>query len=818
MMHSSIAKRKVKFMNKPLQRLGSLAALVVFSLIAIGVLVRHVAEGQTVAPQPAAQPAANPAGAGSATANAATPAGAPNATAGPTTPVTVASVDDLKSQAFKAIRGGAFDRSSDLLAQAAEISKDPQIEKMAMWTKDFQSEEQVFVNERHDQFEKAVADVHLLIDHKMDDYAADEAARAYLLTDDKDGFVKEQWIADLIKESAGIADDAESGEQWLKAMRVYSDLGTLQPALPEWKDKLKLASRRARLLMVYAPDELKKLQDSDAKNRNAADEVLRPTTQPSATQPSAMATTQPSGLLTMTPQSPSAATTQPIDAIAGASTQPDDFRIDWHDETKGIQYDMLWDALVYADKQYYRDVNYQTLMAGGLIGLKAVVTTAGLQTTFPGLTNDANRKSFVAAIDSYTNQAKTVKDDDAEDLLSKCLNNLMDLNKKTVQLPEEVIFSEFADGAFEKLDPFSTMIWPYELEEFQKTFQGEFGGVGIQIQSDEEGNLQVVSPLEDTPAYKAGIKAGDIITQINGKNAKGISLDRAVKTITGAPGSPVTLTIRAANGTVKDYIVTRELIKVASIKGYSRKPGGGWDYFIDPEQKVAYVRLTNFTKTTSDDLDKALDDMKAGGAKAVILDLRYDPGGLLEQATRVVNKFVPNGVIVSTHADRDTPNPPTVATARPEDQVCDLPMIVLVNQYSASASEIVSGAIKDHQRALIVGERTFGKGSVQMLFPLDDKKAYLKLTTAHYYLPNGKCIHREENSTTWGVDPDVTLEMTPEQMRTAIDARQDMDVLHDADYKPTPSTQPAKKDLLSADPQLSAALLMLRLEVSGAQL
>ena len=142
---------------------------------------------------------------------------------------------------------------------------------------------------------------------------------------------------------------------------------------------------------------------------------------------------------------------------------------------------------------------------------------------------------------------------------------------------------------------------------------------------------------------------------------------------------------------------------------------------------------------------------------------------------------------------------------------------MLVNQYSASASEIVSGALKDWKRALIVGERTFGKGSVQMLFPLRDRQAYLKLTTSHYYLPGGKCIHREENSTEWGVDPDVTVEMTPEQMRAAIDARQDLDILRDATADDAaPTTQ--KTDLLSVDPQMQAALLLLRLELNGAEI
>jgi carboxyl-terminal processing protease len=328
------------------------------------------------------------------------------------------------------------------------------------------------------------------------------------------------------------------------------------------------------------------------------------------------------------------------------------------------------------------------------------------------------------------------------------------------------------------------MIWPSDLDEFRKSTQGEFFGVGIQIQNDEDGSLKVVSPLEDTPAYKAGIKAGDVITHINGKNAKGITTTQAVRSITGPRGTMVKLTVRSPDGASKDYDIRRDVIKVQSIKGYVHKSGGGWDYYIDPENKIAYVRLTNFTAETSKELDAAIAKLTETGAKGIILDLRYNPGGLLNAATEVCDKFLTDGVIVSTRPDRPTENPQTVSKAHKDNDESHLPLVVLVNQYSASASEIVSGALKDQKRATIIGERTFGKGSVQMLFPLNDRSALLKLTTSHYYLPSGKCIHREEASTDWGVEPDLTVEMTPEQMRAAIDARQELDVLRAEDQRP----------------------------------
>ncbi len=176
-------------------------------------------------------------------------------------------------------------------------------------------------------------------------------------------------------------------------------------------------------------------------------------------------------------------------------------------------------------------------------------------------------------------------------------------------------------------------------------------------------------------------------------------------------------------------------------------------------------------------------------------------------------------MIVSTHADRPTSNPPSELDADPRDLETTLPLIVLVNQYSASASEIVSGALKDWHRGLIVGQRTFGKGSVQMLFPLDSKRdAYLKLTTSHYYLPSGRCIHREENSTTWGVDPDVTVEMTPRQKYDRDSARLELDVPDKwANVGSKPTTRPSAQDLLKVDPQLSAALLIMRLQLAASE-
>lgn len=699
----------------------------------------------------------------------------------------VASIEKLKAEAFRALRGGEFAKVGELLDKAAGISKnDPTITKMVGWTKEFETQRQGFASERQKQYEKAVADVKKLQEAGKGDYVPDAAARAYLLAPDKKSFRQEAWVDDLIKKAVASAEEYEKKEQWLKALRLYSDLGSLEPAQPVWKERLKTVTRRVRLLALYTPENLKAIQEAESKEREGADAILKPTTQ-SATQPA----TKPDG-------------------------QADNFKIDWKETLRGIRMDMLWDALVDARNNYYRETSYKAMALGGLNGLRVLATTQGLDKAFPKLADDGKQQAFINLLNERITANKDATAANEQLVLRDTLSRLKAENARTLGLPEEVLVSEFADGAFAELDPFSSMIWPNDLEEFRKSTQGEFFGVGVQIQSDEDGSLKVVSPLEDTPAYKAGIKAGDVITHINGKSAKGITTNQAVRTITGARGTAVKLTIRNPEGVSKDYEIVRDVIKVVSIKGYVHKPGGGWDYYVDPDSKIAYIRMTAFTAETSKELDAAIAKLSETNAKGIILDLRYNPGGLLTAATEVCDKFLADGVIVSTRPDRETGNPNTVASADKDNDDSHLPLVVLVNQYSASASEIVSGALKDQKRATIIGERTFGKGSVQMLFPLSDRLALLKLTTSHYYLPAGKCIHREENSTDWGVEPDLTVEMTPEQMRAAIDARQDLDVLRDVKAPTNAEDKSQKKDLLSSDPQLSAAVLLLRLELADA--
>jgi carboxyl-terminal processing protease len=340
------------------------------------------------------------------------------------------------------------------------------------------------------------------------------------------------------------------------------------------------------------------------------------------------------------------------------------------------------------------------------------------------------------------------------------------------------MFEHAINGMLSGLDPFSNYIPESELAEFNKNTRGKFGGIGIQI-GLRRGFLTVISPLEDTPAYRAGVLAGDLIAEIDGKSTENIrNTEEAVKILTGDPGTKVRLKVRHMTGEVEEFTITRALIEVHSIKGIKRDDKDMWVYWADPEKKIAYVRITTFTEASAVDLRRALEPLVKDGMKGLVLDLRFNPGGILKTAVEVCDMFIDHGVIVSTKG-RTTPY--WEATATKEGTLPYFPMAILINPFSASASEIVSGCLQDHHRAIIVGERSFGKGSVQNVIPLEGEKAALKLTTSKYYLPGGRNIHRDEDmkeTDEWGVMPDIIVPMTPEDYIGILRARQEAEVIH----------------------------------------
>jgi len=295
-------------------------------------------------------------------------------------------------------------------------------------------------------------------------------------------------------------------------------------------------------------------------------------------------------------------------------------------------------------------------------------------------------------------------------------------------------------GMLEGLDPHSAYLDEDSYKDLQEGTSGEFGGLGIEV-GMENGFVKVISPIDDTPAQKAGIKAGDLIIKLDDRSVKGMSLNDAVDIMRGKPGDPITLTIiRESEEKPLVITVVRDIIKTKSVRFETLEPGFG------------YLRISSFQSHTVESLRQAIYQLKednSGKLKGIVLDLRNNPGGILTAAVGVSDMFLNKGMIVYTEGRKKDSK--LKFNAKPNAKLPDVPLIVLVNAGSASASEIVAGALQDHGRGIIMGEKTFGKGSVQTILPMNNNAA-LKLTTARYYTPNGRSIQAS------GITPDIVID------------------------------------------------------------
>ncbi|MBQ3350828.1 MAG: PDZ domain-containing protein [Thermoguttaceae bacterium] len=340
-------------------------------------------------------------------------------------------------------------------------------------------------------------------------------------------------------------------------------------------------------------------------------------------------------------------------------------------------------------------------------------------------------------------------------------------------------------GVLNKLDPYSDYIPNEGVEDFRADLENRFGGLGIHT-SKQRDKLVVVSPLADSPAYRAGIRPDDVIVAINGESTKGMSLDESSDKLKGPVGSRVTLTVERKKKGTFDVVLTRDLINIPTVSGCSRNADDSWNYWIDVRNKIAYVRISSFSQKTTDELESVLKKLTDSDMRGLILDLRFNPGGSLGAAIEVCDMFVDEGTIVSVKG-RVTDEKTWFASKG--KTLTRVPMAVLINHYSASAAEIVSACLQDSKRAKIVGERSFGKGSVQNVIDMDG--GALKLTTSGYFRPSGHNIHREEGFTEedeWGVTPDMIVKLNTYQNEQVLWRYQFLDILlnpeKDKDGKP----------------------------------
>ena len=542
---------------------------------------------------------------------------------------------------------------------------------------------------------------------------------------------------------------------------MYDDYAT-------YRDRVKTAARHVRVLRMYAPQQLQRLYAARAKRLGKDD---------------------------------------PADLQVEEET--------WQEKLEGIELSMLRQVLAQTVRRHVSNPSYIPMIRSAVENLQIIAKTQGLDDTFPAFTDKVRLGRF--RHDLQQMQDELAKRKDPIDFLeaTEYLDRIVAINARSVHLPEAVLVAELTDGALSALDEFSSVIWPSEKKNFSRNTRGKFSGVGISI-AIRDDQLVVVSPLEGTPAHHAGIRAGDAIVTVDGRDSTHWGLDRAVREITGPKNTHVKLGIqRPGTRETLEFDLVRDEIVIRSVRGWKRKSSGGWSYYIDPDHRIGYVRLSQFIPQTAEDLDFAINQMEnEHGLDAMIIDLRFNPGGLLSSAVEVADRFIRSGPIVATVGPDGEETRPF--SARPDHTHRPFPIAVLINEGSASASEIVAGALQDYDRAVIVGARSFGKGSVQDLFHLDRGEAYLKLTTQYYKLPLGRIIHRQPDAKSWGIEPDLVVRMTTQQVAEAIEFRQLADVLREAqgaDEPPNPEDEPRDVDQIieqSMDPQLSSALLILK--------
>lgn len=395
-------------------------------------------------------------------------------------------------------------------------------------------------------------------------------------------------------------------------------------------------------------------------------------------------------------------------------------------------------------------------------------------------------------------------------------------------IDDRKLFEAAMEGLVSKLDPYSGYDGEEKTRRFRESIGQEFGGIGVEVNWDRETNsLIVFSPMFGTPAFEKGLQPGDRILKIDDVSTDKIDLVKAVSMIQGKPGEIVRLTIvREGEATPRVIELRRAVIKVNSVLGDRRLPDGTWSYVLAEAPDIGYIRITQFGEKTADELPKALQQLRAEHVRGLILDLRNNPGGLLESAIEVCDQFVSQGTIVKTKDRNGIVTKLYEATGKA--QYVDWPIAVLVNGSSASAAEIVAACLQDHDRAVIIGERTFGKGTVQSPIDLEGGKSMLRLTIAGFWRPSDRNIHRTEDAKetdVWGVSPSLGYEVKLDDQRIVdlAQQRRRRDVLPlPADVKPPTVRRPTRAEPEDgsvdvadpSDPVLEKALEYLRAKIS----
>jgi carboxyl-terminal processing protease len=492
----------------------------------------------------------------------------------------------------------------------------------------------------------------------------------------------------------------------------------------------------------------------------------------------------------------------------------------------GIQKQMFLQAIKVLDLYHVKILDYDVMAKTAIKRCSILGDVVAKADTFkaPSLKRDPNSiAAWEAAMNGLADEFKDSQIPIGKDKFLALFDNVLRLNKATVNLPEEIVIAFFSEAALSEIDPYTNLIWPWQITEFEKSMTQEFTGIGIEI-NKTESKLTVASLLPDTPASASGLDAGDIIEKVDGESTADMTLQCAVRKITGQAGTSVKLAIRHKSADKnEDIVITRAKIVVPTVRGEQRTDSGKWLYMIDDKYKIGFIRITNFAETTSDQVEAAMTELERAGMKGLILDLRYNTGGYLQSAVDICDKFIAEGPIVSTRP-RFGIRTSEVATRKKSYR--DYPLVILINGGSASASEIVAGALQDpmYKRALLVGSRSYGKGSVQTIVGLSGDKAQLKYTMAYYHLPSGQRVEghydaEKAGTKNWGISPDVTVDVKGEEVKNMWEAQRDNDVLTKVDHNTSaePLKRHSSQELMDSDPQLNVAVMVVKTELIAGQ-
>jgi len=738
--------------------------------------------------------------------------------------------NEWSQRAWRIAKSGRFD---DFVTYIHDLPEDPTIgaDQRAEMERSVKLLDENFAKRDQKRVER-IAEVNKELDERLQgDMTPQRLAKAmrsalelWVLSTDKPSVIEDARVKKLVADADAAARKSEQDGEWLVASEMFSLLNALLEESGQYKPDLERQSRRLTMIRMYTPQRLWEMRNDRLK---AEGEKPLP----------------------------------PYNATG------DDF----HEKLKGIEQDMVVRAIARA-ADHVEQIPTRRLLIGGIIAIETMIATNDLHRAFPDLESQASKEAMLTALRTEREQLGTPKKnafgrvaEPGVGEIDALLNRVLAVNDRTVKISREALLHEFGNGAIDQLDEFSAIIWPDELNRFNRTTQGKFVGVGVQIELDDQSNVRVVTPLEGTPAFRAGIRAGDIIKKIGGKSAYGMSIDQVVDHITGPDGTQVILSIdRPENDGAQtadaltgetgqppaveaakadgakaevakpdkkyremEFAINRQLINVVSVKGWKRKGAreDSWDWFIDKDNHIGYVRLTQFSEKTAEELRRAVSQMQKEGLNGLVMDLRFNPGGYLDQAVQVANLFVDSGVVVAMQGPNGRAESPEMAKSNVA-KLKSTPVVVLINEGSASASEIVSGTLQHYGKTgdvnvMILGQRSYGKGSVQKVFGLSDDAA-MKLTMQYYAIPDAaapgyRIIHRKPGAHEWGITPNLSVEMLPKQTTESILLRRNADVLPaDADAaSKTALPDPDKLLTDGLDLQLETAVQILRASTFG---